>query len=260
MSSTRPVRIRHVVLLLAVGWLTALTWMTTAGAAPAHAEDNSTTGFSVVVPPASPTPTPSESSPAPTDPPTSPQNPAPSRQSTPNTNHPSQNDDSDQEPDEPASEAPTEPDIPSTPASGDPAALDQEVYEAGGSVTVTASGFDPNEQVQVVLYSDPILIGNFAADEAGDISVTFTLPKDLLAGPHTVQLTGWASGHIATAQFLLGTAPLASAGGTGGVPPWAWWAGGAVAAAGLAYGGWRVLQVMRAPARSGGVGGEVIPA
>lgn len=242
MSPIRHRPTRRAASALAAGWMIALTGTVLATASMAYADDTATSGFAVTVPTASPTPT---TTPPATTPPTAapPTTTTPARQSASGTgNRAATNDGSAAD-----TPAPIEPAISPAPSDGDPAALDAEVYQPGSGVTVTASGFDPGEQVQAVLYSEPILLGNFSADANGDISVTFTLPEDLLAGPHTAQLTGWASGHIAVAKFLMGSAPLDSSGAAGSVPPWAWWVGGAASLAGLGYGGRRLWQVMRAP-------------
>ncbi len=237
---TTPRPTRRAARVVAAGWLTAVVWVVLASGVPAYADDNSNTSFTVTVPTASPTPAPST---------TRSTTPGPGNQTRSNNQGrpaggPGQQPGS---PEDDSTPAPTEPAIRPTPGTGDPAAVDKDVVEPGGSLTVTATGFDPGEQVQVLLYSDPFLVGNFSSDEAGDISVTFTVPHDLRPGTHTVQLTGWASGHVAVATFLLASGPLAPSGPSGGVPPWAWWVGGALVLAGLGYGGWRLVQVMRAP-------------
>jgi hypothetical protein len=140
----------------------------------------------------------------------------------------------------------TEPTIPDSPGTGDPAAVDKELYRAGGSVTVTASGFTAAEQVQLVLYSEPVLIGNFTAGPDGAVSITFTLPEDLRPGTHTVRLAGWSSSHVAVAELLVGTPAGAVVAADGGVPTWVWWVGGALGLAGAGYGGVRVVRAMRA--------------
>jgi hypothetical protein len=205
------------------GGIVALALATLLGAAPAHAEGGSTDpSVAVSVPAAQPRAT----TPPPVTPPAS----------TPPASTPPA-----------ATAAPaTEPTIPETPGTGDPAVVDKEMYRAGGSVTVTASGFTPGEQVQLVLYSEPVLIGNFSADAAGAVSIAFTLPEDLRPGTHTVRLAGWSSSHVAVAELLVGTAPGAVVASGGGVPTWLWWVGGALGLAGAGFGGVRVVRAMRA--------------
>lgn len=61
---------------------------------------------------------------------------------------------------------------------------------AGGTVTVTASGFQPNEQnVLVVIYSEPTLLGIVHADTAGEVTWSGRLPA-ALTGKHTLTFQG----------------------------------------------------------------------
>jgi hypothetical protein len=61
----------------------------------------------------------------------------------------------------------------------------------GGEVTITASGFQPNERnILVVVYSDPVLLAsNVAADASGTATWTGRLPAGL-TGDHTLTLQG----------------------------------------------------------------------
>jgi len=74
---------------------------------------------------------------------------------------------------------------------------------AGGQLTVTASGFDPNENVQAILHSDPIDLGISQADATGGFALTFTVPADLASGAHTVNLLGLASGRAVSAPLTV---------------------------------------------------------
>jgi len=61
----------------------------------------------------------------------------------------------------------------------------------GGDVTITASGFQPNEKgILVVIYSQPtVLATNATADATGTVTWTGTLPAGL-SGAHTLTLQG----------------------------------------------------------------------
>ncbi|MEN2738122.1 hypothetical protein ABCS02_10040 [Microbacterium sp. X-17] len=143
--------------------------------------------------------------------------------------------------------APTEPTIGKTPsATAERASVEKTAYNAGDTLTVSFPGFIPGENVQVVLYSEPILIGNFPADANGTITQSFQLPKDLPAGAHTVQLTGWESKKVATASIIVASAATAAAPAMQGVPIWAWWIGGVLLALLLAAGIWWLVRTMRA--------------
>ncbi|PRY67931.1 hypothetical protein B0I08_10592 [Glaciihabitans tibetensis] len=141
--------------------------------------------------------------------------------------------------------AATEPALPTLPGTGSAVIFDKEMYLPSENVTATASGFTAGEQVQVVLFSEPILIGNFTADAAGAISVMFTLPKDQLPGTHTLQFTGWASKAIAVGDFMVGTDPQ-TAGVSPEIAPITWWiAGGLAALAALIALFWFGLRALR---------------
>jgi hypothetical protein len=146
----------------------------------------------------------------------------------------------------------TEPALSRTPASnGEAARVDRgdSTYAVGAVVTVSADGFTAGEQVQVVLYSDPILIGNVTAGDDGTVTHAFSIPADLPPGKHTIQLTGWQSKRIATVPIIVaGAAASAAESAPGfGLPAWVWWAGGGAALALLATGGWWIVRVMRRP-------------
>lgn len=60
----------------------------------------------------------------------------------------------------------------------------------GESCLITAQGFLPGTGVTITVFSDPLVIGTFAADANGSISQTWTVPSGFAAGAHTVTLTG----------------------------------------------------------------------
>jgi hypothetical protein len=60
----------------------------------------------------------------------------------------------------------------------------------GESCLITAHGFKPGTDVTITVFSDPLVIGTFAADANGTISQTWTVPSGFAAGAHTVSLTG----------------------------------------------------------------------
>lgn len=90
--------------------------------------------------------------------------------------------------------------------------LSRERVTPGGDVTVTARGFQPGEQVQVWLYSEPRFSGRAVADADGVVTATLTVPRDLAAGTHAVVLVGEASGLVLVAPFEVAAAGSASSG------------------------------------------------
>lgn len=245
MTNPRPARLAGAA--LAASLAVALGTVLAAGAA--YGADDADPGLSVTVPSAAPTTTPTQE---PTESPT----PTPSATTTPDAPPTSggRNGGGTVDPpdaDEPSEPPATEPEIRDTPATdGIEAAVDKEHYGPGGTVVVTADGFDPGEQVQIVMYSTPHLVGNVAAADDGTFTHRFALPDDLAAGTHTVQLTGWQSGRIALVEILVTTTALSDDDQAhSGIPPWAWWVGGGLLAVLLTLAAWRVTRLMRAPVR-----------
>ncbi|WP_375385428.1 hypothetical protein [uncultured Microbacterium sp.] len=142
---------------------------------------------------------------------------------------------------------PKQPAVPTVPATGGtPASVDKPIYAAGDTVNATATGFGAAEQVQLVFFDDPTLVGSFTADAAGAVTAQFSLAADTLAGTHALQFTGWC-GVTSTAELLIGTTNGAASAGPQGVPPWLWWIGGGLGAILLALGAWWAIRTMRAP-------------
>lgn len=95
--------------------------------------------------------------------------------------------------------------------------LDQERIAPNGLMTATAAGYAPGEKVRFVLYSEPIIIGDYVADASGNIRAQFRIPEELPPGLHVVEATGWDSRHVANKEFTVVTAAVA-----GGIPA-LWW-------------------------------------
>lgn len=110
--------------------------------------------------------------------------------------------------------------VPSSRPSDDAAELTLEPtrVEAGAKIQATASGFTPGEQVQLVLYPNPLIIGSYAADATGALSIVFEVPKDTRTGEHVAEATGWASDTKANGKFVVTAAPDVA-----GAIPTMWW-------------------------------------
>lgn len=111
----------------------------------------------------------------------------------------------------------------------------------GASQTATATGFTAGESVTAVMYSDPVNVGTFMADDSGTVRATFTVPAGTPAGEHRLVLTGQRSGAVAEGTFAVGTNPVAAVFGalasTGtDANRWAW-AGVLLLVSGLGMGG-----------------------
>lgn len=88
---------------------------------------------------------------------------------------------------------------------------------AGGTVTVTGEAFDAGEDVEVWVHSDPIRLGQVTAEDDGTVTTTVTLPADLPAGAHRIELRGLTSGLSTWTDIVVAAAPTPPGnGGPGG--------------------------------------------
>jgi hypothetical protein len=62
--------------------------------------------------------------------------------------------------------------------------------KAGDDITINCGGWDENSNVTIVLHSDPVTLGAAVADGGGEINATVTIPSNVGAGAHTLELTG----------------------------------------------------------------------
>jgi LPXTG-motif cell wall-anchored protein len=97
-----------------------------------------------------------------------------------------------------------------------PAALSATRVTAGGSITVSGEGFLPGEQVQVVLFSDPVVLGVVVAGADGKATATKTIPASTPAGTHHIELVGVTSGRKVVSPAITVLAAASPAAGTGG--------------------------------------------
>ena len=84
--------------------------------------------------------------------------------------------------------------------------LDAGSVEPGGTLEVTASGFDAGERVVATMFSDPVELGEADADASGTVQLSLEVPADASAGEHTLQLVGQSSGVVAETTFTVAEA------------------------------------------------------
>jgi hypothetical protein len=75
--------------------------------------------------------------------------------------------------------------------------------QAGGTVTVTASGLEPGVSYILVLHSAPVLLGSAVARADGTLSFTGTIPADTPAGAHTITIAA-----VSDPATVLASVPL----------------------------------------------------
>ncbi len=69
-----------------------------------------------------------------------------------------------------------------------------EPLTAGDELTLSYSGFQPGEQVTVVMRSTPVELGTFTVDASGTVTANVTIPASAETGSHTLTLSGPVTG------------------------------------------------------------------
>src|SRR5436305_3375991 len=64
----------------------------------------------------------------------------------------------------------------------------------GGLLTLDATGFASGETVQVILHSQPVVLGTTTANSSGEAVIGVRIPKSTTPGTHTVIMRGLSSG------------------------------------------------------------------
>ncbi len=116
----------------------------------------------------------------------------------------------------------------------------------GGKVAVTASGFEPGEEISVTLFSDPVKLGALTADGDGGASDTFTIPVSVAVGVHRLELKGLTSERVASTEITVTEAsdtPTDGTDGTGSPTPGPQDSTGAAPSGNLAFTGSNVFRV-----------------
>ena len=81
---------------------------------------------------------------------------------------------------------------------------------AGTAITVNGSGYQPLEVVEVWLHSTPVLLGTLTANEAGNVSGSFTLLTSTPVGTHHIVLKDVRGGELLSADITVAAAPVAT--------------------------------------------------
>ena len=80
----------------------------------------------------------------------------------------------------------------------------------GCTLTVSGSGFEAGETIDLTLHSTPTGLGTTRADSSGAFSTTVSVPAATPAGTHMIIATGETSATTASASFTV-TVPTATA-------------------------------------------------
>jgi LPXTG-motif cell wall-anchored protein len=75
----------------------------------------------------------------------------------------------------------------------------------GERMRIRAGGFSPRERVQIMVASDPIVLGEFDADGNGEIDAEVEIPSDLHPGDHHLAAYGLTSGYGVSQAFTIET-------------------------------------------------------
>ena len=89
--------------------------------------------------------------------------------------------------------------------------LDARTVAAGGTVTVSGTGFAPADELRIELHSDPVDLGAVVVGEDGTLRATVIVPAGTAAGEHELVVVG--EGVEARAALTVTAVP------TGAVPP-----------------------------------------
>lgn len=75
-------------------------------------------------------------------------------------------------------------------------ALPSASVTVGGSLALNASGFTPDEELEIWMHSTPVKIGVAKADATGKLIRTATLPVEIPPGAHHLEVRGAMSGSV----------------------------------------------------------------
>ncbi|GAA1991924.1 hypothetical protein GCM10009718_32060 [Isoptericola halotolerans] len=93
--------------------------------------------------------------------------------------------------------------------------FDEERVQRGEEQTFNAGGFEPGEEVQARINSEPLNLTVQTANDDGEVSWTFVVPADFEVGPHTGTATSVDVGDSVVAAFEVYLTPSDAAGSPG---------------------------------------------
>ncbi|MCZ4302022.1 HtaA domain-containing protein [Microbacterium oxydans] len=136
--------------------------------------------------------------------------------------------------------------LPAAPPASDGIDVDAEnlaALESGQPATISASGFQPNEEgIKVVVYSSPVLLDTVTADSAGVATWSGSVPAGLEDGAHTLTLQGSVDRGL-TFTLTRATTVLGSCTVEGATLKWGYKESFRTYIEGIAKGGWTLTDV-----------------
>ncbi|GAA5034249.1 hypothetical protein GCM10025738_18550 [Microbacterium fluvii] len=137
--------------------------------------------------------------------------------------------------------------LPATPPATEGIEADDETLAAlqsGEQVTISVPGFEPNEEdIKIVVYSTPILLGTVTADADGVATWTGTLPATLEDGEHTLTFQGSIDRGIVFTLDRAGAAALGACTVDDATLNWGFKESFRTYIEGIAAGGWELTDV-----------------
>jgi LPXTG-motif cell wall-anchored protein len=76
-------------------------------------------------------------------------------------------------------------------------------FQAGDTVTVTGTGFQPDFETVIEFNSVTVQVGTVTTDGAGAFSLEVTIPLDATDGPHTITAVCDAEGNITSTDVTV---------------------------------------------------------
>ncbi|WP_345547192.1 hypothetical protein [Microbacterium jejuense] len=144
----------------------------------------------------------------------------------------------------PPTPTPTPTPTPEAPAAAPVLSLSGDTAIAGGLLTVSATGFSPDEPIEIWLHSTPVRLFVGVADAAGGVSEAVTIPAGTSSGDHGIEVRGATTGSVYADLSIAGEeGSQATLPATGTDPSIV--AGGAISAVLLIASGLGVLLVGR---------------
>jgi LPXTG-motif cell wall-anchored protein len=109
--------------------------------------------------------------------------------------------------------------VPTSPVYSPSVRATAESGRPGDIVTLSITGFAPDEEITVVFNSAPVLLGTPRVDRRGALDFSFRVPAGVDVGDHTITLDGSASGASTALAFRVLPAALPGDGSTSGRGP-----------------------------------------